>query len=203
MEPLRPQASEANAESARPPRAPVEFFRAVADRDRLRILGLLAGSNHSVRELAAETGLRPVSVSHHLAALAAVGLVNGPAADGYSFSEGGLSEWAREVIPATRRSGVAEAMEGEEWERKVLQDYLDGDDRLKLIPAQHRKRMVILRWLADHFMPGVGYPEKQVNEILSRYHQDRASLRRSLVDEDLMQRDRGTYWRAGTLPAAQ
>ncbi len=60
--------------------------------------------------------------------------------------------------------------------------------------------MVVLRWLADHFRPAERYSEKQVNELLQRYHDDRATLRRLLVDSELMQRKGGFYWRAGTLP---
>ena len=54
--------------------------------------------------------------------------------------------------------------------------------------------------LAEHFRPAQRYPESTVNEVLGRYHSDYASLRRYLVDEELMQRQDGLYWRAGTLP---
>jgi hypothetical protein len=87
----------------------------------------------------------------------------------------------------------------EPWERAVLRNFMDANGRLKSIPARHKKRMVILRWLADHFKPAVKYPEKQVNEIIARYHPDVASLRRWMVDEELMQRTPGVYWRAGTV----
>jgi len=39
-----------------------------------------------------------------------------------------------------------------------------------------------------------------VNGIISRRHPDFAALRRYLVDEELMQRRRGVYWRTGTVP---
>ncbi|TMF86429.1 MAG: DUF2087 domain-containing protein [Chloroflexi bacterium] len=74
------------------------------------------------------------------------------------------------------------------------------DGRLISIPAKNRKRRVILAWLAEHFRPAQRYPESTVNEVLGRYHSDYASLRRYLVDEELMQRQDGLYWRAGTLP---
>ncbi len=44
---------------------------------------------------------------------------------------------------------------------------------------------------------GVRYPEREVVEILKRFHPDHASLRRYLVDEDLLSRDHGEYWRSG------
>jgi hypothetical protein len=39
-----------------------------------------------------------------------------------------------------------------------------------------------------------------VNDILGRRHPDFATLRRHLVDEELMQRRRSVYWRTGTVP---
>ncbi|HEV2967848.1 MAG TPA: DUF2087 domain-containing protein, partial [Candidatus Dormibacteraeota bacterium] len=32
---------------------------------------------------------------------------------------------------------------------------MDGEDRLVSIPAQHKKRMAILRWLVEDFQPGL------------------------------------------------
>jgi hypothetical protein len=83
---------------------------------------------------------------------------------------------------------------------RVRENFVDPDDRLVSIPAQRKKRMAILRWLAEDFQPGRRYPEAEVNRIISRRHPDFATLRRYLVDEELMQRQRGIYWRAGTVP---
>lgn len=83
---------------------------------------------------------------------------------------------------------------------RIRQNFVDAGDRLVSIPAQHKKRMAILRWLVEDFQPGRRYPEAEVNRIISRRHPDFATLRRYLVDEDLMQRRRSIYWRAGTVP---
>jgi hypothetical protein len=85
------------------------------------------------------------------------------------------------------------------WEERVLANFMEAG-RLKQIPARSKKRRVVLLWLAEHFLPAERYPEAQVNDILRRYHEDFALLRRLLVDEELMQRKAGVYWRAGTLP---
>ena len=81
----------------------------------------------------------------------------------------------------------------------MLANFMDAG-RLIQIPARRKKRMIVLRWLADHFRPGERYTEAQVNELIGRYHEDFALLRRLIVDEELMQRAQGLYWRAGTLP---
>jgi len=45
------------------------------------------------------------------------------------------------------------------------------------------------------FEEGKRYPEKEVNQILERYHEDYAQLRRSMIDTCLMKRENGMYWR--------
>src|SRR5262249_15263475 len=52
------------------------FFKALADKSRLRLLGLLAQREHSVQELAALAGLKEPTVSHHLGMLKRLGLVS-------------------------------------------------------------------------------------------------------------------------------
>lgn len=41
------------------------------------------------------------------------------------------------------------------------------------------------------------YPEADVNARLATFHDDVAALRRALVDEELLDRADGRYWRAG------
>src|SRR5512137_2660523 len=60
----------------------LEIFKALADANRLKIIGLLARQPYSVEQLAALLDLKPPTVSHHLAKLSEVGLV-GARAEGY------------------------------------------------------------------------------------------------------------------------
>jgi hypothetical protein len=73
------------------------------------------------------------------------------------------------------------------------------DGRIAQIPRQRAKRRVILDLLAQEFEPGVRYRERDVNDVIARYHPDTAALRRYMVDEEFMERDptTGLYWRAG------
>jgi hypothetical protein len=63
------------------------------------------------------------------------------------------------------------------------------------IPAQLKKRQVILERLVQEFELGRQYSEAEVNHILLDFHEDVAALRRYLVETKLMQRERGIYWR--------
>jgi hypothetical protein len=83
---------------------------------------------------------------------------------------------------------------------RVLENFVDASGRLVAIPVQRKKRMVVLRWLVEDFQPGRLYLEAEVNHIISRRHPDVWALRRYLVDEELMQRRQGVYWRTGSVP---
>jgi len=82
----------------------------------------------------------------------------------------------------------------------VLETFVDVAGRLVRIPVQHKKRLVVLKWMVEDFQPGRLYSEAEVNRVIRRRHEDFASLRRFLVDEELMQRRRGVYWRTGSVP---
>ena len=76
------------------------------------------------------------------------------------------------------------------------------DGRITALPAKRAVRLLLLDQVAQAFEPGRRYPESEVNEILTALYDDYATLRRYLIDEDLMSRTPdGTYWRSGgTVP---
>ena len=90
--------------------------------------------------------------------------------------------------------------ESTEYDARVLKNFVDREGRLDGIPAQHQKRLAVLRWLVEDFQPGRSYSEAEVNDVISRRHPDFATLHRHLVDEELMQRRNSIYWRTGSVP---
>ena len=81
-------------------------------------------------------------------------------------------------------------------EAKTLRAYL-VDGRLTTIPAQPKKRDIVLRFLLERvFTEDREYPEKEVNQRLALFHPDVASLRRYLYDAGYVDRDHGMYRRA-------
>ncbi len=179
----------------------LNFFKALGNESRLKIIGLLAERERTVGELAAALGVKEPTVSQHLDMLKYVGLVNVRPEGNfrfYSFNPQALISMNREVFS---REGLAsivgEAVEsGDDFERKVFKSFFNGE-RIVQLPSSEKKYAVILRWLAERFEYGVQYPEKQVNEILTRHHPDYALLRRELVDRGYMRREKGIYWRIG------
>lgn len=78
----------------------------------------------------------------------------------------------------------------------MLRRYLAAG-RLTSMPRPGRKRRIVLEYLVSQFEPGVHYPEAAVNAILRASYDDVAALRRYLVDEGLLDRSGGEYWRSG------
>jgi predicted transcriptional regulator len=174
------------------------FFKALADANRLKIVGLLAQQPYSVEELAALLNLRPPTVSHHLKMLSEAGLVSARAESYYNvyqLESGALENIVKNLGIQDRLPSMAAEVDLEAYDRKVLRDILLPDGRLKVIPAQRKKREVILRHILKEFQPGVHYTEKEVNEILVRFHDDSATLRREMISYKMMKRAEGEYWR--------
>jgi biotin operon repressor len=177
------------------------FFKAMADANRLKILGLLAQENLSVEQLAGLLNLSSSTVSHHLAILSEAGLVSARANSYYNIyrlEPKALENIAQHLLAKETLPNIAAEVDMDAYDRKVLEDYSLPDGRLKNIPAQRKKLDVILRYLARSFEPGVHYSEKEVNTILARYHQDTATLRRELVSMGLLKRSANgaEYWLA-------
>jgi hypothetical protein len=85
-------------------------------------------------------------------------------------------------------------------ETKTLRSYL-VDGRLATIPAQPKKRDIVLRFLLERvFIEDREYPEKEVNQRLALFHPDVAALRRYLYDAGHVDRDHGMYRRAAPRP---
>jgi len=63
------------------------------------------------------------------------------------------------------------------------------------IPSCYKKRLVLYKWLINHFVSDRKYTEKEVNEIICRYHNDYATFRCDFVDLGLMERENDIYWR--------
>ena len=178
-------------------------LRAVSDPSRLRIVGLIAEHGRTVEDLASLVRLTPRVVARHLDLLVAARLVEarpGPRPFTYTLRVDTLHEIGRSIAElegaAEARQDAADLAAGRDPEEtKVLRAFIAAG-RLTSIPAQERKRSVVLRYLRDEvFTEDRGYPEKEVNQRLGLFHPDVASLRRYMVDGGLVTREAGVYRR--------
>jgi len=186
----------------------VRFFKVLGEPQRLRIVGLLAQSPHTVEQIAKTLKIGVSTVSHHLSRLSVAGLVSAKAEGYYSvyrLNADVLRGMARTLLQQTEKSSITEAENPDAFERKVLTTFTETDGRIKAFPVQEKKYLVLVRHVLKAFVPGVRYTEKRLNQILANYNEDTARLRRSLVEYRYMAREGGggKYWRTDAPPGAE
>ncbi|MCA9932631.1 MAG: metalloregulator ArsR/SmtB family transcription factor [Ardenticatenaceae bacterium] len=186
--------SETTAEKDLEKRA--QLFKALGHPVRLLILNLIHAKPRHGEELAAILNLKPATISHHLAQLTNAGLLQAEKDQYYqmySLVKGVLERPLSDIIRLPQPDLTAEVTV-DAYQQKVLKAFFKRG-RLVQIPAQLKKRQVILERLVQEFEPGRQYTEREVNHILLDFHEDVASLRRYMIETKLMQRERGIYWR--------
>lgn len=81
----------------------------------------------------------------------------------------------------------------------ILERFLDGEGKIKQLPAKKDAKLIVLAYLAEKFAAGRDYTEIEVNAIIDSWHTfgDYFLLRRELIDNGLMERTRdgARYWK--------
>ncbi len=175
----------------------LDFFRALAEPKRLKIVGILAQKPYSVEELAAMLDLKESTVSHHLGYLALAGLVSARAEGYYSIYQletGALQRMAEQLLAKDTLPNIASDIDLDAYDAAVLRTFLDKSGHIKTLPSQEKKFRAILRYAAQLFEKKKHYSEKEINRILGRLHEDTASLRRGMIEFKLMRREHSIYW---------
>ena len=183
----------------------LDFFKAMADATRLKILGVLAQENLSVEQIAEMLKLRPSTISHHLSKLTNAGLVSAKASSYYNIYQlenSTLESMAQRLLSSETLPAMAAGVDLDSYDRKVISNYSLPDGHLKTIPAQRKKLDAILHYVIRSFSFGDHYTEYQVNEILRKFHEDTPLLRRELIGVGLLARstDGREYWRVEDHP---
>lgn len=169
-----------------------EFLRIALDPMRLAILGRAAEGTMDVDGVAATLDVDRRRVLGEVGKLRSAGLLD----EHDRLDREALRNLAGSL---DRPQPVDDEVVAGAWdadEEKVLRSFFSGS-RLTAIPASASKKLIILELLAQDFEVGVRYPERDVNEMLGRYHDDHAALRRYMVEAGILSREAGVYWRSG------
>jgi hypothetical protein len=167
----------------------------LAEYVRLRVFAAIALGAVTVGQIQSMTGFTESDVNDAVRRLSDGGLV--------TIVEGGL---VVQIGVLRAAAGLTEPAGGARLAPEPAERLRDGvlraffvDGRLVSIPSKRSRRQVVLEYIVTRFSPGVRYHEREVNAILLTFHPDIASLRRYLVDHELLARDSdGTsYWRIG------
>ncbi len=165
----------------------------LADDDRRLVAAALTLGASGLDGVVATTGLSVDRASKALSRLVDGGLVT-TGDDGVLVILG--AAFQRAARSALARPPTQEHAGQPAGKRRVLEAFV-VDGRITTMPAARGKRRVVLDWVAQDFEPGRRYREDHVNAILALRYDDVATLRRYLVDEELVARESGVYWRIG------
>jgi len=164
----------------------------LAEPERLRVFAAVVLGADSPGAAATATGLPVRTVMAALRRLEQGGLV--------ASAGGKLVAVDSAFKDSVREHGTpdapAEQLDPDRQRDAVLRTFI-VDGRIPHLPAAWAKRRIVLEHIAAVFEPGMKYPERDVNAILRAWHDDHAALRRYLVDEGLLDREGGQYWRSG------
>ncbi len=184
-----------SAQTMTPEPQVLDFVKALASAERLRVIGALVRGRATQAEIAEQLHAPVRDVFQRLSFLVHVGVVT--ETDGvYDLDEKAIESLARGQFEGKRPSYEAKE-EKQEDVRKVLKAYLNADGTIKQIPQEGKKLLVILNYVLGAFSVDATYTEKEVNTIIRRFHVDTASLRRALIDHGMLARasDGSKYWR--------
>lgn len=181
----------------------VNFHKTLGDPTRIRILVLLASEPLHGQALAGKLGVTPPTISHHMDKLRELGLIYQRREKNtiyFHLKENNLKRDAKAILDVVFKQGIAEEQEGmesmrslEEEKAAVLQNFFTLDGKLKSIPAQRKKKLIVFEHMVKGLTMGRKYPEKELSEYIKKFHEDFATIRREFIMNHFMYRENGIY----------
>ena len=175
----------------------IKLFKCLADRSRLQIVRSLLREDMYAERLAERMGLTAATISFHMKKLEEAGAVCAYKDQYYTMYAANREIFQGSVldlIMAASDEEEEQARRDAAYRQKVLDSFFEYG-RLRSIPAQRKKKRIILEVIVEAFEYDRSYTEKEVNLLIADFHDDFCTLRRDLISENLMQRDRGIYQR--------
>lgn len=166
------------------------LLKALADPTRLRLVQVLLERSCYVEELAERLALSAPTISFHLKKLEQAGLVRGQKQQYYvvyHLRPELLDQKLLDLVATDAPQPAAEEQRLAAYHRKILTTFLP-DGRLRKLPAQRKKRLVVLAAFAADFADDGEFTEPEVNATIARRFADYCTVRRELIDARLMSR---------------
>ncbi|MED4173747.1 metalloregulator ArsR/SmtB family transcription factor [Halalkalibacterium halodurans] len=173
----------------------VHFHKTLGDKTRIRIIALLKGGPLHGQAIAGKLGLTPPTISHHLSKLREIDVV-------YQRREKNTIYFYLDEKKLERMAGAILMIGGDEMfnfqvddqeKVRVIKNFTLPDGRVKTLPAQRKKKLIILEYMLRGIEQGRVYSEKEINEHIRQFHEDFATVRREFVMCQFMFRQNGQY----------
>jgi hypothetical protein len=174
----------------------VEFHKTMGDPTRLRILSLLAHGPLHGQAIAGKLGLTAPTITHHLRKLRDINVVL------EKRDKNTIYFYLNKSMVKQQAEGLFRLLEGKEEQtmveiseerQKVISNFFTKEGKLKTIPAQRKKKLMIFEHILKGLEKGRKYEEKEINEYIKQFHDDYATIRREFIINHYMYRENAVY----------
>lgn len=172
------------------------IVKALADSSRLMIMQALLDKPQYVEELSERLNLAASTISFHLKKLEQANLVSKTKEQYYVMFQANhkaLNLTLHELMAVDDIEKAVQEERIQQYTQKVIRTFFK-EGKLRQIPAQYKKRWLVLAEIAKRFQPGRSYTEQEVNETIVPVYHDYCTIRRELVEQHLLVRNGATYW---------
>ena len=171
----------------------LELLKLLADQTRLEILNILLKEDSYVEKIACELSLTPATICYHLKKMESAGVVNCSRSQFYIIYSLNREIFDKPLYELIKKE--EQVVDTEEKYKKEVISHFFKYGRLTQIPTQRKKREIVLAEILKQFDFDREYDEKEVNEIILRYHEDFCTIRREIIAFGMMTRDHEIYKR--------
>lgn len=171
----------------------LELLKLLADETRLEILNILLKEDSYVEKIACELFLTPATICYHLKKMESAGVVNCSRSQFYMIYSIDRDIFDKPLYELIKKDDAAVDTE-EKYKKEVISHFFKYG-RLIQLPTQRKKREIVLFEILKQFETDREYGEKEVNEIILRYHEDFCTIRREMIAFGMMTRDHEIYRR--------
>lgn len=172
----------------------LQLFKCLADTSRLQILKSLCKEDMYVERLAERLNLSAATISSHLKRLEEIGAVKSRKEQYYTVYSLCPGIFSSRIIDLIQNNGsdTPEDKRDEAYRQKILSTFM-ADGKITKMPAQLKKKLILVEEICRSFEVGRTYTEKEMNLIIAEYYDDFCMVRRYFVDYGLFTRDGGIY----------
>lgn len=171
----------------------LELLKLLADETRLEILNILLKEDSYVEKIACELSLTPATICYHLKKMESAGVVNCSRSQFYIIYSLNREIFNKPLYELIKKDD--QVIDTEEKYKKAVVSNFFKYGRLTQIPTQRKKREIVLLEILKQFEFDREYQEKEVNEIILRYHEDFCTIRREMIAFGMMMRYHEMYKR--------
>ena len=175
----------------------LKIFKSLSDMSRLRIVHALTQGEMYTELLSERLELSPSTVSFHMKKLEDAGLVVSRKEQYYtvySLNREVLNSSLFDVAASEPEKVDEQQKREEEYRRKVIDSFFEYG-KLRSIPVQRKKKLICYEVIAESFVLGKVYQEKELRAIIESFHEDYCTIRRDMISEGILTRKGSEYVR--------